>query len=153
MYERMLVPVDGSPTSKLGLRHAAGLAKHLGARLRLLHVIDELAVAPALDASALAVYPSLIAALKEGGRRILDEAAQYAAKQGVVLCEEALVESHGAAVSQAILDDAKRWRADVICMGTHGRRGLNRLLLGSDTARVLRETPVPLLLVRSEEKS
>jgi nucleotide-binding universal stress UspA family protein len=82
------VPVDGSPTSKLGLRHAAGLAKPLGARIRFLHVIDEL-----------------------------------------------------------------KWPADVICMGTHGRRGLNRLLLGSDAARVLRETPVPVPLVRSEEKS
>jgi nucleotide-binding universal stress UspA family protein len=150
MYKRMLVPLDGSSTSELGLRHAIGLAKPLGARIRLLNVVDELSVVPAVDAYALVDLASLIAALKQGGQKVLDEAAATAARSGVE-AEEAQLESHGAHVSHVIVEDAKQWGADVICMGTHGRRGLNRLLLGSDAERVLREATVPVLLVRGED--
>jgi nucleotide-binding universal stress UspA family protein len=150
MYKRMLVPVDGSPTSKLGLRHAIGLAKPLGAAVCLLHVVDELSVIPAVDAVGLVDLATLIAGLKEVGRQVLEESAQYAAKQGVAT-EETQLESHGAHVSHVIAEHAKTWRADVICMGTHGRRGLNRLLLGSDAERVLREATLPMLLVRGQD--
>ena len=61
-----------------------------------------------------------------------------------------MLPSGGRHASDVILDEAKRWRADLIVMGTHGRRGFNRLLLGSDAERVLRDTPVPLLLVREQ---
>jgi len=64
--------------------------------------------------------------------------------------ETLMVESRGRYVSDVILHHARAWRADVIVMGTHGRRGLKRLLLGSDAERVLREAPVPVLLVRAE---
>jgi nucleotide-binding universal stress UspA family protein len=150
MYKRMLVPVDGSPTSMLGLQHAVGLAKPLGARIRLLNVVDELALVPAVDAYALVDYAAMIAALKEGGQKVLDEAAALAERNGVE-AEKVQLDSHGAHVSHVIVEDAKQWGADVICMGTHGRRGLNRLLLGSDAERVLREATVPVLLVRGAE--
>jgi len=65
-----------------------------------------------------------------------------------VKAETVQVESRGRAVSDVILAEARRSHADVIVMGTHGRRGLNRLLLGSDAERVLREAPVPVLLTR-----
>ncbi|MDB5924586.1 MAG: hypothetical protein JWN13_3522 [Betaproteobacteria bacterium] len=150
MYKRMLVPIDGSHTSELGLRHAIGLAKPLGAHIRLLNVVDELSVVPAVDAYALVDLVSLIAALKEGGQKVLDEAATLTARSGVE-AEKAQLESHGAHVSHVIVEDANQWRADLICMGTHGRRGLNRLLLGSDAERVLREATVPVLLVRGQD--
>jgi nucleotide-binding universal stress UspA family protein len=150
MYKRMLVPVDGSPASMLGLQHAVGLAKPLGARIRLLNVVDELALVPAVDAYALVDFTAMIAALKEGGQKVLDEAAAVAARNGVE-AEKVQLESLGGHVSSVIVEDAKQWRADVICMGTHGRRGLNRLLLGSDAERVLREAVQPVLLVRAEE--
>jgi nucleotide-binding universal stress UspA family protein len=149
MYRRILVPVDGSATATLGLRHAVGLAKALGARIRLLTVVDELLI-PSVDAYAPVDLANRIAILKEGGQKVLDEAAAFVA-ENAVKPEEALVETHGEHVSSAILRDAKEWGADLIVMGTHGRRGLTRLLLGSDAERVLRDAPVPLLLVRTDK--
>ena len=150
MYKRILVPVDGSLTSKVGLEHAAGLAKPLGATIRLINVVDELSVVPAVDAAALVALPTLIAGLKEAGQKVLEESARVAASQGVQ-AQAVLLESHGAQVSHVIVEDAKKWGADLICMGTHGRRGLNRLLLGSDAERVLRVATVPVLLVRGRD--
>jgi nucleotide-binding universal stress UspA family protein len=150
MYKRILVPVDGSPTSKLGLKHAAGLAKPLGAAIRLVNVVDELSVIPAVDAAGVVDLATLIAGLKEVGQKVLEDSARFAASQGVQ-AEAVLVESHGAQVSHVIVEDAKQWGADLICMGTHGRRGLNRLLLGSDAERVLRVATVPVLLVRGQD--
>ena len=82
---------------------------------------------------------------------MLDAASKVALKQGVKAAAS-LVESRGRPVSDVILDEARKWRADLIVMGTHGRRGVNRLLLGSDAERVLRSAPVPVLLVRPEER-
>ena len=62
-----------------------------------------------------------------------------------------MIEGRGRAVSGVILEDARKFRADLIVMGTHGRRGLNRLLLGSDAERVLREARIPVLLVRQQQ--
>jgi nucleotide-binding universal stress UspA family protein len=148
MYKRILVPVDGSPTSQLGLQHAVGIAKPLGARLRLLNVVDELSVMPAVDAYPVVDLAAMIAALKEGGQKVLDESAAVALRAGVE-AEEALVETHGHHVSDSIVREAKEWGADVICMGTHGRRGISKLLLGSDAERVLHEATTPVLLVRA----
>ncbi|MGZ5228454.1 MAG: universal stress protein [Burkholderiales bacterium] len=149
MYRRILVPVDGSTTSKLGLRHALGLAKDQSARVRVLNVVDELAIAPMVDG-----YPAdmtmFIESMRETGKKALDEAAALAKKAGVK-ADTAMVDSRARHVSYVILGDAKAFRADVIVMGTHGRRGLNRLLLGSDAERVLREAPVPVLLIRGEQ--
>lgn len=68
-----------------------------------------------------------------------------------VKAEPALAEGRGRLVSDVILDDAKKWRADLIVMGTHGHRGFKRLLLGSDAERVLRDAPVPVLLVHRDK--
>ncbi|HEV7391401.1 MAG TPA: universal stress protein [Burkholderiales bacterium] len=149
MYRRILVPVDGSATATLGLRHAVDLAKALGAQIRLLTVVDELVI-PSVDAYAPVDLANRIAILKEGGKKVLDAAAAFVAENAVE-SEEALVETHGEHVSSAILRDAKEWGADLIVMGTHGRRGLTRLLLGSDAERVLRDAPAPVLLVRTDD--
>ena len=66
---------------------------------------------------------------------------------GAARPETKLVEDFSGRVANAIVDQAKRWRADVIVMGTHGRRGLNRVFLGSDAELVARYSPVPVLLV------
>ena len=149
MYRRILVPVDGSATSKLGLRHALGLAKDQHARVRVLNVLDDLALAPMVDG-----YPAdmsmLIDSMKSSGEKALDEAIALAQKARVT-AERAIIEARGHLVSDTILADAKKYREDLIVMGTHGRRGLNRLLLGSDAERVLREAPVPVLLIRAQK--
>lgn len=150
MYRRILVPVDGSTTSTLGLKHAIGLAKDQGARVRVLNVLDETFMIPAADAYPVADMTFLLDSLKATGERALKEAVAVARRSGVT-AETAMVESRGRHVSDVILAETQKWRADVIVMGTHGRRGLNRVLLGSDAEGVLREAAVPVLLVRGEE--
>ena len=148
MYRRILVPIDGSAPSLLGLKQAIGLAKDQRARLRILNVVDVLSIMSMLtEPAAAADLTNILDSLREEGREALDRAAALAAKSGVK-AQAVQVESGAGAVSDAILADARRSRADVIVMGTHGRRGLNRLLLGSDAERVLREATVPVLLTR-----
>jgi nucleotide-binding universal stress UspA family protein len=147
MYSRILVPIDGSSTSKLGLIHALRLAKDQQARVRLLNVLDETVMMPAIDAYPLGDMGVLLDSLEKSGKEALAEGLALCRKQGVT-AEKAFLRSRRRFVSDAILADARKWHADVIVMGTHGRRGLNRLLLGSDAERVVREASVPVLLVR-----
>ena len=149
MYRRILVPVDGSSTSRLGLRHALGLARDQHARVRVLNVVDDVVVASMGDGYSVDMT-QIIDSIREAGRKTLDESAAAAAKAGV-RADTALVEAGGRAVSDVILGDARTFRADLIVMGTHGRRGINRLLLGSDAERVLREASVPVLLIHAQQ--
>ena len=63
-----------------------------------------------------------------------------------------MIEGRARPVSDVILNEARKWRADLIVMGAHGRRGINRLLLGSDAERVLHGVQIPVLLVKAEER-
>lgn len=152
MYRRIFVPVDGSATSALGLEHAMGLAKDQKARVRVLNVLDEALIIPAADVYPVGDITYLMDSLKASGQSALKQAAAVAQRHGVT-AETAMVESRGRLVSDVILADARKWRADVIVMGTHGRRGLRRLLLGSDAEGVLRGAPVPVLLVRGQAET
>jgi nucleotide-binding universal stress UspA family protein len=143
-YKRILVPVDGSPTSAKGLKEAIKLARESRARLRLLYVVEEYAAfaAPELGAN---VGP-LLDALAAAGRKKLARIERSVRAAGA-RPETALVEDYGGRVADAIVQQAKRWRADLIVMGTHGRRGVKRVLLGSDADLVVRYSPVPVLLI------
>ena len=143
-YRRILVPVDGSPTSAKGLKEAIRLARESRAKLRLLYVVEEYAAfaAPELGANA----GPLLDALKVAGRKALAR-VERAARAAGARPETALLEDFGGRVADAIVKQAKRWRADLIVMGTHGRRGMQRVLLGSDADLVVRYSPVPVLLV------
>ena len=152
MYRRLLVPIDGSATSTRGLREATGLAKAQGARLRLLNVLDERFFMTGAEGYAMTNIDELMASMRAEGRKVLEAASKVALRQGVKV-DASVVESGVRPVSDVILDEARTWRADLIVMGTHGRRGVNRLLLGSDAERVLRSAPVPVLLVRAEERA
>jgi nucleotide-binding universal stress UspA family protein len=149
MYSKILVPVDGSGPSSLGLAEAIKLAKMAGARLRLVHVVNEYVITDAnyLPSSA---YDSIVASLREAGAKALERAAATARGQGLEP-ETALLETIGGRVADLIIEDARQWHADLIVMGTHGRRGLRRLALGSDAEVVLRMSPVPVLFVRGQQ--
>lgn len=147
MYRRILVPVDGSPTSVLGLQEALGLARDQKALVRIVHVVDELILTQPMDMYAITQSADLLDSLRASGRKALEAAASLAAKRKVKV-ECALLESRSRPVSDVVLGETKKWRADLLVMGTHGRRGMNRLLLGSDAERIVREAPVPVLLVR-----
>ena len=142
-YKRILVPVDGSPTSNTGIDEAIKLARGEPARIRLVHIIDDtLAFATPDGAGVTYVLDAL--------RKSADDALSGAAarvRRAKVQVETDLVENVTGRVADAIVERAKRWRADLIVMGTHGRRGFDRLLIGSNSELVVRSSMVPVLLV------
>lgn len=149
MYQRILVPVDGSPTSLAGLEEALKLAKLAGAQLRLLYVVDELAFVSSVQEYA-AYTGDLLRLVKEGGQDILAKALARAKEAGVP-ADTLLLDSGTQRVADVIVDQARAWPAQLIVLGTHGRRGLRRLALGSDAELVLRSATVPVLLVRGHD--
>jgi nucleotide-binding universal stress UspA family protein len=150
MYGKILVPVDGSETSTRGLNEAIKIAKAQGSQLRLVHIVNEFVLnytySPELYAT------NLIESLVKLGREVLN-AAEAAAKHEGVKAESVLLESIGGVAANLILAQAKKWQPDLIVMGTHGRRGLARLALGSDSEHVVRAATVPVLLVRGSSQS
>ena len=147
MYQKILVPVDGSSTSLRGLSEAIKLAKSTGATLRLIHIVNELVIDSGFTTGGPKYYGAIIEGLREGGKQILGDAEKVVRAQGVAL-ESELIETIGGRAAEAIVSQATQWGADLIVMGTSGRRGLRRLALGSDAEMVLRHAPVPVLMVR-----
>jgi len=147
MYKRILVAVDGSPTSKRALREAVRLTKSSHAVLRIVHVVDVVNINAETSADQNAYEESL----RKVGERTLKEAAAVARKTGVA-AEARLLEVHSMneRVADEIGREAKKWRADVIVVGTHGRSGLRHLLLGSVAESVIRIAPKPVLLIRAQ---
>lgn len=146
MYSHILVPIDDSEPAQRGHYEAVALARVLGSRLHFLHVVD----LRALVCSGPGYVPAqqLIDDWKAMGELLVAKAVERARLHGVVadsvvMCDPAL------RVCDAILEEARRSNAELIVMGTHGRRGLTRIALGSDAELVLRESPVPVLLVRA----
>jgi nucleotide-binding universal stress UspA family protein len=149
MYKRILVPVDGSLTSILGLKEGIRLGKSQKARLRVVHVVDEFVLMSATSGSYMAgTIGDLMGELREAGKRIIENAEVLVRKSGLKV-ESSMLESMGSHASELIIREAKRWRADIIVMGTHGRRGIRRLVMGSDAEGVVSTAPVPVMLVRS----
>jgi nucleotide-binding universal stress UspA family protein len=149
MFRRILVPIDGSPTSNRGLEKAIGLASDQTAKVCLLHIVDELAVgADGMMYMPPSYIDEFIRALRAGGKELLVRAEAKVRKHGIEV-EAVLLETVGRRVADLIIKQAKKWRADVIVLGTHGRRGLSRVVRGSDAELVVREALVPVLLVRS----
>lgn len=149
MYERILVPIDGSPTATLGIDEAIRLAGMSKGRIRLVHIIDELSYSLAMDA-AWGAAVNWIDVLHEQGARLLEEGTTRVRNAGVQV-EGVLFESFAGSVDQQVIKEATEWKADVIVLGTHGRRGLRRAVLGSSAERILRISPVPVLLIRASE--
>ncbi len=142
-YKRILVPVDGSPTSNSGLDEALRLARAGGSKIRLLHIIDDTLAFSSPDGAGVnyvldALRGSALQALKDAGDRV---------RRARLEAETGLVENFTGRVADAIVEQARRWRADVIVMGTHGRRGFDRLLIGSNAELVVRHSHIPVLLV------
>jgi nucleotide-binding universal stress UspA family protein len=148
MYDRILVPVDGSATASRGVDEAIALAAKLGSALHLLHVVD---VRPLIGEAALYPAPAeLIDEWQKAGEQLLADAVARArgrgvAADGVTRCDP------GRRVCDLILQEARDMQAGLIVMGTHGRHGFRRLTMGSDAELVLREAPVPVLLVRAAD--
>jgi nucleotide-binding universal stress UspA family protein len=149
VYKRILVAVDGSSTSLAGLKEAIGLAELTGARIRLIHVVDELSAALQLDENSTR-SGDWLNMLKEGGAKILRQAESVVAADGIPV-DTRLDDRFGERLGTVVANEAQEWKADLVVTGTHGRRGVSRMLLGSDAEGILRLSPVPVLLVRSPE--
>jgi nucleotide-binding universal stress UspA family protein len=149
MYQRILVPVDGSSTSAQGLAEAIAIAKLTQGRIRLLHVFMEPFEAVGID-GAMCSGADIHRLVHEGGEILLAKAAEQVRSQGAAV-DTVLESSDGARVCDVVAKAAKAWSADLIVIGTHGRRGVGRMLLGSDAEQILRMSPAPVLLVRGTE--
>jgi len=149
MYRRILVATDGSKTSALALQEACKLAAGSDARLRIVHVIDSpYAYADTWYAAMSVDVDAVQRAWRNAGQEVLKQAAAQAHQAGVGV-ETALLETDGRRMSRVIVDDAERWPAEVIVIGSHGRQGLEQLLIGSVAEGVARSARVPVLLVRA----
>ncbi len=144
MYKHLLCAIDGSDTAKRDLDEAIRLAKDFGSALRILHVIDN-----ALLFGSGEVIGDFFEDMRSAGRKILTEARQYAHDKGVN-AETIMDEIRSGRVANAIIEQANTWPADLIVLGTHGRRGAQRMLLGSDAETVVRLSSIPVLILKAD---
>jgi nucleotide-binding universal stress UspA family protein len=150
MYQRILVPVDGSPTSEKGLQEAITLAKLTGGRIRVLHVVDDMPFLMASEGYG-AMGGDVLGVLRDAGEKILAECRARVERAGVAV-DSAIFESVQGRLCERVVQQIGDWKADLVVLGTHGRRGVRRLVLGSDAEQVLRNATVPVLLVRGDHK-
>jgi nucleotide-binding universal stress UspA family protein len=151
MYERILVPLDDSQTAAWGLNRAIALAKLAHAQLRLFHVAESLPFA--VRSPVVAAYSEdLISQLRKGGEELLENARAKVQAEGIVV-DTVLRDGSAGRIHSLVVEEAKGWKADLIVIGTHGRRGASRLFIGSDAEQVARTAPVPVMLVRDQAGS
>jgi nucleotide-binding universal stress UspA family protein len=147
MYRRILVPVDGSPTATSGLDEAVRMAAPTGAEIRLLHVVDAWTYSNGFETPAI-YCEEVLPRMRREGERILAEARERVTSAGVAV-SMVLAEKVAHDVADLVVAEAKEWRADLIVIGSHGRRGFDRFMMGSDAERIVRSAPVPVLVVRN----
>lgn len=145
MYKRILVPVDGSHTSNKALVAALQMARETSARVRVLHSMDELAYLTGYEYTG-----ELIRIAREYATKVVDDAMAMASSAGVE-ADSRLAEAPGQRLGDCVADEARGWDADLIVCGTHGRRGIGRVFLGSGAEQIIRSAPVPVLVIRGDE--
>ncbi|TWO72716.1 universal stress protein [Caenimonas sedimenti] len=146
MYQRILVPVDGSDTSNQALTVAIGLAQAFHGRLRLIHVVAEMGYSTGLEPYG-GYSGGLVQAIREAGSRVLADGMALA-RAADVEADSVLFDEFGGRLGETVADAATEWKADLVVVGTHGRRGLGRLLLGSGAEQIIRLAPVHVLAIR-----
>lgn len=150
MYKKILVPLDGSLTSKKGLAEAIRLATYHHARLRLIHVVDVFVVTPTL-ASGIST-DDIYRSVRESGAKLLRDATTLVQKHRLKADSAMFEIGSSQTAADIIVAQAKKWRADIIVIGTHGRRGISRIVMGSDAEQIIRCSPVPVLLIRQNRR-
>lgn len=146
MYQHILVPVDGSEVSNSALDAAIDLARETHAQLRVVYLVDE-----TLFSWGSVAGIDLKEELCRAGQEIMAKALARVREAGLE-AQAALPETVGRRIENVIIEQARTWPADLIIIGTHGRRGIDRLMLGSVAAGVARLSAVPVLLVRGNRQ-
>ncbi|WLI89879.1 universal stress protein [Massilia sp. R2A-15] len=147
MYKRILVPTDGSELAGQAIAAAIDYARASGAVVVAFSVAQPYPILPAVD-GAMMIDPGIDSAeLQQVAQQAVDEVARVA-KDGGVACETHTAMSF--LPYEEIIRAAEEYRCDVIFIASHGRRGLSRLLAGSQTQKVLAYSRVPVLVLRPE---
>ena len=141
MYDDILLPVDGSTTGEHALPHTFGLAEQYDSTVHVLFVVDD-----TRDSVSVMGGP-VLETLEQEGQRLVDEMVARVEERGIDVTGEVVRGSP----HEAIVEYADEHGIDVIVMATHGRTGVERVLLGSVTERVVRTAPTPVLTVHAEE--
>ena len=148
IYKNILLAIDGSEGSNAAIEEIIKLAKDQNVHLRIIHVVDETMAycgGPGFDASL------VINSLKDEGKEILDNVTKTIESQSSIKVEKSLRElrAQQGRIAEIIVEESKEWPADLLVIGTHGRRGFSRFFLGSIAENIIRIATTPVLLVRS----
>lgn len=144
MYQRILVPIDGSATSDLALDEAIKFTQQQNAQVEVIHVLEDIWY---FDNEDYLNYAELIQSMRGIGEKILAQ-AQKKLQQAGVTAEIKLLETQGERIASVIATEAKNNLADLIIIGTHGRSGFSRMFMGSIAEGVVRTAHIPILLIR-----
>lgn len=151
MFKRILVAVDASQTGELALQTAIGLAAEMQAQLRIVHAVDIANVSMDAEFPTQSEVSGVSEEIIKAGREILRGAEAVAAAAGLAVETNLItIDTLNQRIPETIANDAEVWSADLIVIGTHGRRGLRRLFLGSVAEGVARVATKPVLLVRGK---
>jgi nucleotide-binding universal stress UspA family protein len=142
VYNDVLVPTDGSEPAEAAVPNAVDLADRYGARLHALYVADT------TEYSTITFEGKVVDTLEREGREVVDDVVAAAEERNL----EAIGVVKRGGVYETILDYVAEEDVDIVVMGTHGRSGLGRAVLGSVTERVVRNADVPVLTVQSHEE-
>lgn len=147
MYKQIMLAVDGSDSSNAAIEETIKLIKGQQTHLRIIHVLDESFLytgGPGFD------YASLNSVLREQGEELLTKAEQRIKSQCTVEIEKSLLELKPlqGRIAEVIAEEAKECAADLLILGTHGRRGFSRFFIGSVAENTVRISHLPVLLVR-----
>ncbi|KTD09119.1 universal stress protein [Legionella gratiana] len=142
MYKQIMVAVDGSKTSSLALKEAIQLAKNQNSKLCVVHIIDTLYEGD-VDREA------FVELIKKQGQEVLKSIKKKLNRVKIEF-EMKLVEltPSKSQIAEKLVDEATGWSADLIIIGTHGRRGIQHILTGSVAEEIIRISKIPVLLVK-----
>jgi nucleotide-binding universal stress UspA family protein len=147
VYKRIFVPIDGSYPSDLALREAIALAKDQNATIGIFHVIDLTATYSSVNSPHVVERQN---ALQAEGQKVVAAGSEVVRGMGVQ-CDSKCISTFSKDICDLIDNEANHWSADVIVMGTHGRRGIRRMFLGSVAEGLARISNKPLLLIRPRD--
>ena len=144
LFKKILVPIDGSDTSDKAMRMALDMAREALGTVRFVHVMEDDRYLSSYELSAdLRIYG------EKNAKELLQKAMDAATGMGVN-AQSQVLDKPGQRLGESVADEAADWGADLVVLGTHGRRGLGRMLLGSGAEQVIRLSPVPVLVVRGD---
>jgi len=148
MYKKILIATDGSDPSAKAVKHGVGLAKAIGAKVVITNVTEIWSALEVARAAEAGINDPI-----EQYEKLADRAAEKTLAAAAAIAKEAGVDTEtlhvrDQAAAEGIVSAAKEQKCDLIVTGTHGRRGLNRMVLGSQATKVLHHSDIPVLVVR-----